>query len=462
VTFTFEDYAPSPVKCLDELLRTPRFGIVIEANDVILDLQGHALWQASWSVSRHRDFSCVGVMNCKRVLIQNGTVRNTSRSCIRCFNGGSLQLKNMIFRDYEVAGVECQEMKGDLTVENSVVGQPSSARRPSPETSLALRYRSALLTMLPDEETSLKQSLLASLDDAINSGKSVRHEGAFQFGVWFSGASIQKKSTAPPLVVNIHGLTVADLSLTIPRLTFLSADCTPEGVPRGPAGDPVSERGPSDLRKTLQGLSLGLIKNNDLPRGVVVDPSSENAKLAMAIMAIENSKALSRPCTASATNMPHCSSCRNTNTSLLQRQQILNPCKLRNRDADLQPIFDAVAIFIQNANSYDLSGLNIKTAPSVKYENGRFKSGKMLVLDHCGRGSLSNSPGVEPVLMGNSLAPTGNYCITSTTEAACLYNAGWWGALPGGSTLSSRPVGNVQNVQVVPAFQPYIMCAANS
>lgn len=435
VTFEFRDGAPVPDACLDKLIGVPVFGIRIAANDVTLDLGGYAVRQSAWSVSRHRSFSCIGVTG-KQVTIQNGTVGNSSDSCLWC-SPGPIIINNLILRDFERVGVQCESMRGELAMSNCTIGKPSSTRRPSPETSLALRYRSALVA-----SRSTYEPQLLALDDHATSGKSVRHEGALQAGVLFTADEAASSAT-----VVISNVKVLELSLKIPRITFLSADGSITGVPRGPAEDPVSEIGASSIRRELQALPLGL--------GPSTNPSVEVAKLARIVAAAEISRLQNRPCLTAATNMPHCSSCyRHT------QQPKKTAGRLRGFDATLRPIQNAAAILIRGATSYSLSSLTLAT-PNVKYETGGFRQGEVLILDQCGQGTLNSSRDVKPLLLRGTPIPSGDYC-PSLSLNECPYNAAWGAGLPGGSTLSARPVGNVQNVQLVPAFQPYIMCSAST
>lgn len=414
----FEMSSGVPDRCLDDNgLGVPIFGLRIEAPNVSLDLKGFSIAQSKWSVNRHRDFSCIAVTLAKGyVEIRNGTVGRSSDTCIWC-SGARMTFVDVIVADYEKNGIYCEKSQ-QLHITNCVVGRPTSARRPKPEASLSLRYWNAV-TDHPELLTELEEQI----NDPINP---MRHEGAKQFGVAFFSDDDSRGT------VDIEGLVVLELSLTIPsHLSFLSRDGTTEGVPTGPGGDPVSEQGASELRQRLHA-ALG------------ADPSSQNEHL----LRLYRAQMTQRACSTTAPNMPNCSSCRYPKAPLPQPV-----VKLWNFDATLERNFTAAAMLLKGAASYRLKDLSLR-APTVKTRSS--KDGELLILDQCGPGTIeSTKTSIRPMLLRNSPRPIGD-CVVEDSE--CPYNAAWLVGEFGTSTTVSRPVGNIQNVQISPAFLPAQVC----
>jgi len=163
---------------------------------------------------------------------------------------------------------------------------------------------------------------------------------------------------------------------------------------------------------------------------------------------------LPSPCSTTATNFGTCSSCTPV------REPALGLPELRlGLDGSGRPVFGVVGIRLEQLRDYRLSGISVAglqatLGPPAKFScpaaplagsRARASTAELLLVDCCGGSVDGDTP--EPLLV-RSERPAG---------AACKLPPGFstaWSASGSSQTSSARPVGNYQNVQLVPAFLP--------
>lgn len=426
-TFFTASFVDAPSKCLDPLAGTVITGILITADNVTIDLAGKTLGMASSATMLSREFCCLRVLGASHVKISNGTIgRATSFGVIVEKGASDVTLENLKIRDFEQGGVAITDcLGGGARIADCVLGPNFQGRRPSSTLSLAARYLPTL-TGLPAGE-SLKSELLAA-----SASGPLRSDLGVCVGVLVRSCGG---------LVDLEGIIVSGIYQRPVQVLFLAQ----KSLPKGPLDDPISA-GDSEAQQIAQQAAFlaGLLAAPDQV------PPCPHATLP------------AFPCSTFATNLGVCSSC-STSSSLRLPASPQTQLWL-GLDGFGQNIVGAVGVKLESLTNYRVSNIMVDNLQSTLGNPSNFKCSTAVstvgsraravtlpfLLVNCSGGSALNVP--EPLLVQSERLP-GAPCTLP-----CGFSAAWMAS--GSSQQSARPVGNVQNVQLVPAFlPPLIPCA---
>lgn len=421
------DGVGAPAGLLDPITGAPRWGLLISADDVDLDLSGFSLALstplAAW---RLREFGCVGVSG-RNVRVRNGTLGRSSLCCVEWLASATGVLEDVTLRDFELGAAL---LAG--TARRVTVGAAYAGPRLSAEHSLAARYLPTL------EAAGAGGPLALELQAAVASGPRWSDAGtgfgvAVLVGGLAAGLDAQPATRAPAAVEDV---TVAPLRLraALPPFLALSADQLPSGA----LGDPIPAAGASELRARAQATAatLGLLPPPDpLPP---CPPS------------------LGRACSTTATNFGVCTSC--------TRERVVAPPRAKlfyGLDALGRKQLGLHGVWLRAGAPYSLENLVVGglraegvvgspgacVAERVFATQTRVLSSE-LTLVGCLDGT-AEEPVPEPTLL-NTPRPAGAPCVLPQGFSAA------WVPYARGPTLVEveRPVGNPQNVQLTPTVLP--------
>jgi hypothetical protein len=450
------DGVDSPLECLHPVSKVATCGILILASDVQLNLGGHHVGLSPSSASLLREFSCL-VVRGNRVSIFGGTVGRASSCCIEC-TGSDLDLQGLSLRDFETGGALISNSQGHTRVCKCSIGPSFKGRRPSAELSLSASYLPTLSTFA--EGNALAAHLtLGTSRGPLRSDRGTIFGVAILQGPLSSGLTVQTKnsvnSTNSRNSINpnklqsrirqrqVNNNSHTECSATVESVTmigiitiaelsdFLSYSL--EEIPKGAFGDAIPHNGASQVRVAAHAAAT-LLTGLPPPDSQLSIPRAQQKPFA---------------CSTTATNFGTCSSC-----SYPSQLQVIPPKRaklFKGYDAHAEKPLGAHGLWIQGRSTYTVSdvtveGLNASIRPNV--ENSPFpdidviSGGKLgtsnFTLVSCGCGKVNSVP--DPTLI-SSTRPEG-----LPLRLPPGFSGAW--VTGGGGFSNSRPVGNIQNIQI--------------
>jgi hypothetical protein len=412
VTF---DGIGAPPECLDPISGVAVTGILIEANGVSLDLSGFYVGLSAAASLQVREFTCVRVAGDDAV-VTNGVIGRSSAFGVVASDVRNLTIKGLSVRNFECGGISIEGCT-DLAVADCLVGPNFQGRRPDGDLSLAARYLPTL------DGLPAGAQLAAALGAAATSGPFRSDLGAC-VGVSVAGCLG---------LVGLANISVTNLVQRPVQVPFLAFPGDP--LPQGALGDPIPAADASPERKAAQEAA---VQAGRLP------PPEEVPTCPVAA---------AHPCATYATNLGVCSSC---TTSRPTRPA--KPTLRLGLDAQARQVLGAVGVRLDTLVDYSLTNIQVSTLQAMLGQpsasgicptaltsgtRARAPTTELLLLG-CRGGFAAGIP--EPLLV-QSERPVGAPCTLP-----CGFSAAWTAS--GSSQLSGRPVGNPQNVQLVPTVLP--------
>lgn len=418
--FFTASFSDAPSECLDSLSGAVITGILITANNVTIDLAGRSLGMTVGAATLSREFCCVRISGASNVKISNGTIgRATSFGVIAEKNASGVTLENLKLTDFERGGVMLTDCQGGARVTNCVVGPNFQGRRPSATLSLAARYLPVLTGLSADDF--LRAELLA----ALTSGP-VRSDLGLCVGVYVRRCAG---------LIDLENIVVSRISQRPVQVLFLAQ----RSLPRGPLNDPISA-GDSETQQTAQHAAF-IAGSLAAPDQVPTCPPPT----------------VSSPCcSTTATNLGVCSSCSSSVARSSPSTELIV-----GLDGFGEDIVGVVGVKLESLVNYKVSNITVNGLQSSLGKSSNYKcstmtrttgtrartiTAQLLILNSFG-GNASNIP--EPLLVQSERLP-GAPCTLPFG-----FSAAWFSS--SNSQQYARPVGNVQNVQVVPAFLPSLI-----
>ena len=405
----------APPECLDPLSGVAVCGILIEADGVSLDLAGFTVGLSVSAALRLREFSCIRITG-GGALVSGGSVGRASAFGVLATGRGHPVLKALTVRHFEVGGISVAGATTGATVSSCSIGPNFQGRRPGADLSLAARYLPTLSGLPAGVQ------LAAALAAAATKGPFRSDLGAcvgLAVGDCLGSVAVE--------TVSVEG--VVQRPAQAPFLAFPGSP-----LPQGALGDPIPAGGAGSERAAAQeaAAQAGLL------------PPPDQVPVCQ--------EALPHPCASYATNLGTCSSC-----TVSRKPVVAQPVLVLGLDAFGSQVIGALGVQLENLTDYAISDVGVLglaaslekgraspcPAAPVSGARARASTGELL-LQGCRGGTADNVP--EPLLV-HSERPAGAPCTLP-----CGFSAAWMAS--GSSQLSARPVGNPQNVQLVPTFLP--------